>query len=635
MNLQLNAILILAVLSVLGLLILSSGLLKPEMDLESLTAEEVLERWAEALGGIEAIGAIETLHSVGELETSGFSGLIEIWSTTSGQHRVHVDLGEIYRTTVISDGPSERGWVVDLSGAIQPLGGSEYADEVTNAFLESYSHFIPDRWDGVVNYLGEDGKAGHYILEIAPTDGEAIKYYIDHNSFLPAKTESLDEDGRVVTTTLGDWREVSGIMFSFRSLQTTGNPLFNTKITTEQISINTPMDAMAFAEPAEAAPDFVFAAGWQSTGIPIEISNNHIYLQTSINGSEPRWFLLDSGAGITVLNEDIADVFDVDLQGNVEGTGTGEGSVEVSLASGVRVSVQGVEIADQTVAAISLSEFEQFVGRPLYGILGSGFFNRFVVDIDYENELLGLYDPKEYSYQGAGQAIPLIFEGSNPHFEALISVAGQQLRGKFTVDTGSTGSVGLARPFVEKHDLLNSGIDLIPSPFGLGVGGESRSMLGRLDSLRLGNFKFDNVIAGFSQNEAGSMSDPNAAGIIGAEILRRFHVVFDYSNQVIYLEPNGDQSDAFDSNMSGLVLRSDGADFDQFFIFRLVDGGPADMAGLRVDDQIISIDGRLANEFTQSKIVELFSSEAGRKFVLGVRRGNEELEIELTLERQI
>ena len=635
MNAQLNPIILIAVLGALGLLFLFSGILKPDLEIEPLTADEVLSRWADALGGVDALETIQTTYSTGELETSGFSGDIETWSTADGSHRVFVDLGDIFRTTVIFDGPGNQGWQVDLNDSVQPLGGSEFQDEITAAYFESYSHLIPGRWDGDVEYLGEDGKAGYYILKIAPQGGSPVTYFIDYQTFLPAKTERLDRRGGTMTTALTDWREVSGLMFSFHSFQSAGNPRFNTTIITDELLVNRPIASTLFSEPTAAAPDFVFADGWQSTGIPIELSNNHIYLMTSINDTEPVWFLLDSGAAITVLNKDISNKFNVDLEGGLEGSGSGERSVQVSLASGVKVAVQGVEISDQTVAAIPLTDFEPFTGRRMAGIIGSDFFNRFVVDIDYENKVLNLYDPKEFSYSGSGKAYPLIFEGSNPHLQASFSTGGQRLDGKFVIDTGAAGSISLGKPFTDKHELLDSGIPLIQNPFGMGVGGESRSFIGRLDQFRLGTFAFDNVVAGFSQNEGGAMADPNSAGLIGGELLRRFHVVFDYSNQMMYLEPNSNYSEPFESNMSGLVLRAEGNDFNDFVVFRVVEGSAADKAGIQVGDRIISIDGQATSQSSMTDLIDLFSSEDGRAVPLEISRGSQVLEVELTLERMI
>src|SRR5215213_4735410 len=58
------------------------------------------------------------------------------------------------------------------------------------------------------------------------------------------------------------------------------------------------------ARPATAAK----AAGQAPVArVPFEMNGNSIYLQARVNGSEPRWFVLDTGAGVTVLNATTAE----------------------------------------------------------------------------------------------------------------------------------------------------------------------------------------------------------------------------------------------------------------------------------------------------------------------------------------
>ncbi len=55
----------------------------------------------------------------------------------------------------------------------------------------------------------------------------------------------------------------------------------------------------------------------------------------------------------------------------------------------------------------------------------------------------------------------------------------------------------------------------------------------------------------------------NRKGSIGAEIMRRFSVVFDYQNQKLYLKKNRNFNDPFNFNMSGLDFRQDGLEWEQ------------------------------------------------------------------------
>ncbi len=78
------------------------------------------------------------------------------------------------------------------------------------------------------------------------------------------------------------------------------------------------------------------------------------------------------------------------------------------------------------------------------------------------------------------------------------------------------------------------------------VGGELSARVGRVPAIRLGGFVVSNPLTQFSQNTSGILATPDLAGIIGAQMLRRFRVIFDYPHGEMILEPNehfGDPSE--------------------------------------------------------------------------------------------
>jgi hypothetical protein len=68
------------------------------------------------------------------------------------------------------------------------------------------------------------------------------------------------------------------------------------------------------------------------------------------------------------------------------------------------------------------------------------------------------------------------------------------------------------------------------------VGGELSARLGRVPAIRLGGFVVSNPLTQFSQNTSGILANPDLAGIIGAQTLRRFRVVFDYAHGEMILD---------------------------------------------------------------------------------------------------
>ncbi len=78
------------------------------------------------------------------------------------------------------------------------------------------------------------------------------------------------------------------------------------------------------------------------------------------------------------------------------------------------------------------------------------------------------------------------------------------------------------------------------------VGGELSARVGWLPAIRLGGFVVSMPFTQFSQNTSGILATPDLAGIIGAQMLRRFTVILDYRRREMILEPNehfGDSSE--------------------------------------------------------------------------------------------
>ena len=65
-----------------------------------------------------------------------------------------------------------------------------------------------------------------------------------------------------------------------------------------------------------------------------------------------------------------------------------------------------------------------------------------------------LCDPKEFSYAGQGEVLPLFFRQDTPIVEAAINFTNREpLRAKFEIDTGCDGELCLGHDFVEANKL--------------------------------------------------------------------------------------------------------------------------------------------------------------------------------------
>jgi predicted metalloprotease with PDZ domain len=84
----------------------------------------------------------------------------------------------------------------------------------------------------------------------------------------------------------------------------------------------------------------------------------------------------------------------------------------------------------------------------------------------------------------------------------------------------------------------------------------------------------------------GITSYPNLCGVIGNDILRRFNVILNYDRRLICLTPNSHYHDLFDYSYTGMSIYKEGS---VIRVGDVMDGSPAEKAGIRVDDVLLAI----------------------------------------------
>ena len=291
--------------------------------------------------------------------------------------------------------------------------------------------------------------------------------------------------------------------------------------------------------------------------IPFTLFNNHIYLQVRVNNSKPLWFVLDTGAG-DIIGIKHAKELNLALYSSEPTSGTGDSLQDVAMTKNISFQIDGTSFTKERVAVVALQAVEDCSNQilvdsignvtmlenvsktvnqqPMDGILGYGFFENFVVEIDYKQQFLTLYDPNTYHYQGKGGVVPIEIEGNHIFTYASIKESDTtKIHGRFMIDTGLILAVALNSAFIEKNNLLPPPAET--TPFRIcGLGGTSKAQIGILPGLFIQNIYIDNARTLYSQANSGVLSSTNFDGIIGNAIFRHFKVIFDYSHKQMILE---------------------------------------------------------------------------------------------------
>ena len=140
---------------------------------------------------------------------------------------------------------------------------------------------------------------------------------------------------------------------------------------------------------------------------------------------------------------------------------------------------------------------------------------------------------------------------------------------------------------------------------------------GRLASFGISEYDFDDIPVALSSDNKGVLSMEFMDGLIGNRLLQRFNLVFDYQKSVLYLEPLKLESE-YSINHTGFTLNFEEG---KPMIKNLIDRSPADKAGLRNGDEIISINGVLVENMTSQEIRDSFNKE-GETVAIVIKRNN-------------
>jgi hypothetical protein len=236
-------------------------------------------------------------------------------------------------------------------------------------------------------------------------------------------------------------------------------------------------------------------------------------------------------------------------QGQVHGNATG-GKIQGSFAKDVSLSVQGAEVSNLLIASFP---FNTPPGFEFDGIIGCDFINQFVVEIDYPNKIMNLYNPRTFTYSGKGEILPLLLDpGRTPLVNTKIILEGRDpLEARLEVDTGADGTFVINSPLVKKQKLAEAILKTGQSNNN-GAGGEQTVFFGLVKAVQLGRLVFDKPPVGLSQDTEGAGASEENDGVIGGEIFRRFKVILDYSRKRMILEPNQNFKDPYDVEMGGI-----------------------------------------------------------------------------------
>ena len=217
----------------------------------------------------------------------------------------------------------------------------------------------------------------------------------------------------------------------------------------------------------------------------------------------------------------------------------------------VRIDVDNFFIKDMSViyAPTDAMPFDSYDETYFDGVLGADFFNCCLVEINHDKQTLYLSKPgteEQRQYDSTKwQKLAIEVEGNSPYLSTQINDGVSSKQVKVLLDTGSTGALGL---------FVGNGEFAVPKKTytakTTGVNGDSLNQVGLLKELLFGDYKFNDFPTYFRAEGRKPEGDSN--GVLGNQIMQRFNLVFDFTNELIWIQPNSKYQRTIEVDRSGL-----------------------------------------------------------------------------------
>ncbi len=429
--------------------------------------------------------------------------------------------------------------------------------------------------------------------------------------------------------------------------------------------------AFAFCISLYSQSGFEFSINRNKITIPVKVINNLVIIPLEINGV-PMNFLLDTGVKETVL-------FSLDETKEIEFSAIEKiqirGFGKKDPFDGFKTSNNTIKTKDYIdkshIVYLVLDEdinISSQLGYPVNGIIGYYFFKNNPIKIDYDAQKVIVYKDEKSLKKSIKkyEKAPLTFHFGKPFVtvETVFKKDKAPLNTKLLLDTGNSDALWY---FINKDKSIELPSHHINDFLGKSVTGEVYGERGRIQSISWMNSVLKEPIASFPDtlgvNQINFTEDRH--GSIGSEILRRYTLIFDYKNEMLYSKKNSFFNDPFHFNMSGIEVQHQGLEWVKtsyeenpaiannlfdingdkiagnlkykfelkpvFVIATVRKNSPAEEAGLQKNDVIVKINKEKCYNYTLQQITDILKSEEGRTIKIEIDRNGKHIETQFKL----
>lgn len=361
--------------------------------------------------------------------------------------------------------------------------------------------------------------------------------------------------------------------------------------------------------------------------IPV-IYYDYLHLQLSIDSAEGS-FLFDTGFDNLCIDSIFYYSNDMDYLSSSDGRIYGIGNAYQRLNLIMDTIDFSIDGTNYRTSFIPVLDLKPIGGDYVDGLIGTRHFYGKTVEIDYTRGYINIHESTDSVYQGYRK---ILLEKTGTHYLIPVKVRisdSVTIEGNFLIDTASPGST-LTSSVVFYHG-LNDKIKNKVRYYTLygGIGGESAGYDFAADSLGISGFNLANVILSYSLDSAGLLASEDYLGIIGNNILDRFDLIFDFSNNFLYVRPNDKFNKPYEFDRMGFAFVDRCKTMGGWIVSGMYENSRAETEGLRIDDKIITVNGTPVQDIPYAEQEEYFEKIKSVKLVVSREEGLHTIEFEL------
>ena len=353
-----------------------------------------------------------------------------------------------------------------------------------------------------------------------------------------------------------------------------------------------------------------------------QISGGVILIKACLNNHKDSLnFILDTGSGGISLDSTTSislGLNTLDTDTIISGIG---GLKKVRFAFDETLHFSGLSVDLHAIHRYDYGLLSNVYGEKIDGVIGAPFFKRYVVQIDFELNQIFVFTPGKFNYPQKGVLMKMPLQPLP--IQHILVKDKKKVGFDFYLDTGAGLSFLMSEQFTQDSNILSAEKNsyLIQAE---GLGGKKQMRLTVLKQIKFGPFTFKKVPTYLFKDDYNVTSYPLSGGLVGNEILRRFNLIINYGQQEIHFLPNNHYFDHFDYGYSGLNLFLIN---DQIIVEDIIPQSPADLAGFKIGDEVISVDGNFSGNLQQYKNM---LQEPEKKLKIILKRSGVLLSINMT-----